>query len=267
MEEIKLNSGHTIPNLGFGVWKAPRGECQRAVLTALQVGYRHIDTASIYGNEEDVGKAIRESGVPRDEIFVTTKLWNSSHARAEIAFEESLKKLGLDYVDLYLIHFPVTKTRVAAYHELEKIQLSGRAKSIGVSNYMPAHLDELLTNCSVKPAVNQIELHPWLSQIELKEYCESRGIHIEAYSPLAHGEKVADVALLPIAKKYNKSIAQVLLRWSIQRGNIVLVKSVSENRIRENFNIFDFVLDDADMKFLNGLNEDLRTCWDPSKTP
>lgn len=266
MKKITLNNGQQIPQLGFGVWKAPAGECYKAVRTALEVGYRHIDTARIYGNEEDVGRAIRESGIDRGEIFVTTKLWNSDQAKAEKSFEDSLKRLGCEYIDLYLIHFPVTKTRKAAWGDLEKIAQGGHVRSIGVSNYMPRHLEELLAGCAIKPAVNQIELHPWLSQVELRDYCAKHGICVEAYSPLAHGQKVADVSLEPLAAKHGKSIAQILLRWSIQSGNIVLVKSVSPNRIAENFAVFDFELSASDMQLLDGLDADLRTCWDPSKT-
>ncbi len=264
---VKLHDGHSIPCLGFGVWKASSGDCYNAVRTALDAGYRHIDTARIYGNEEDVGRAIKDSGIPRSEIFVTTKLWNSDQAKAAMAFDDSLARLGLDYVDLYLVHFPVTKTRLAAYAELEKIHASGKARSIGVSNNMPAHLDELLKVAKIKPVVNQIELHPWLAQKELKAYCESREIRIQAYSPLAHGQKTGDVSLQPVAAKHGKSIAQVLLRWSVQKGNIVLVKSVSPQRILENFSIFDFELDTADLNLIDGLDENLRTCWDPSGTP
>lgn len=267
LPSIEFHNGQTIPQLGFGVWKAGEGECYSAVRSALEVGYRHIDTARIYGNEEDVGRAIKDSGVPREQIFVTTKLWNSDQPKAQSAFDESLARLGLDYIDLYLIHFPVTKSRVQAWKELEKIKASGRAKSIGVSNYMQRHLDELFAASEIKPVVNQIELHPWLSQQPLKAYCESRYIHIEAYSPLAHGQKVSDVSLKPMADKHGKTIAQVLLRWSVQKGNIVLVKSVSPKRIAENFGIFDFKLDDADMEKIDALNENLRTCWDPSNTP
>lgn len=264
---VTLHDGSSIPQLGFGVWKASSGDCYQAVKTALELGYRHIDTARIYGNEEDVGRAIMESGIPRSEIYVTTKLWNSDQARAQKAFNDSLARLGLDYVDLYLVHFPVTKTRMAAYAELEKIHASGKARSIGVSNYMPAHLDELLKVCTVKPVVNQIELHPWLAQKDLKAHCESNGIRIQAYSPLAHGQKTGDVSLKPVADKHGKSIAQVLLRWSIQKGNIVLVKSVSPHRIQENFAIFDFELDADDLKVIDALDSNLRTCWDPSATP
>lgn len=264
---ITLENGKKIPQLGFGVWKASSGDCYQAVKTALETGYRHIDTARIYGNEEDVGRAIKDSGIPRDEVFVTTKLWNSDQAKAQKAFDDSLARLGLDYVDLYLVHFPVTKTRAAAYAELEKIHASGKTRSIGVSNYMPAHLDELLATAKIKPVVNQIELHPWLAQKELKTYCESRGIKIQAYSPLAHGQKTGDESLKPVADKHGKSIAQVLLRWSIQKGNIVLVKSVSPARIAENFSIFDFELDADDLKVIDALDSNLRTCWDPSATP
>lgn len=256
-----------VPQLGFGVWKAAEGECYKAVRTALDTGYRHIDTARIYGNEEDVGRAIKDSGIAREQIYVTTKLWNSDQPKAEQAFETSLGRLGLDYIDLYLVHFPVTKSRAQAWQAMEKIYASGKARSVGVSNYMPRHLDELLAASQLKPVVNQIELHPWLSQQELKQYCESRGIRIEAYSPLAHGQKVGDESLKPLADKYGKSVAQVLLRWSIQKGNIVLVKSVSPQRIAENYAIFDFEIDSGDMAKLDSLNENLRTCWDPSNTP
>jgi diketogulonate reductase-like aldo/keto reductase len=265
--KIALHDKSEIPQLGFGVWKAGEGECYKAVRTALDAGFRHVDTARIYGNEEDVGRAIRDSGIARNEIFVTTKLWNTDQVRVPSAFDGSLARLDLEYIDLYLIHFPVTKSRAAAWEALETIHATGKARSIGVSNYMPKHLDELLATAKVKPVVNQIELHPWLSQLQLKSYCESRDIRIEAYSPLAHGQKVEDVALKPLAAKYGKSVAQILLRWSIQKGNIVLVKSVSPNRIAENFAIFDFEIDATDVALIDGLNENLRTCWDPSATP
>jgi len=267
MQKLTLSDGKVIPQLGFGVWKAGKGECYNAVRTALDVGYRHIDTARIYGNEEEVGRAIKDSGIAREEIFVMTKLWNSDQAKPEAAFADSLKRLGGGYVDLYLVHFPVTATRRAAYQGLEKIHATGAARSIGVSNYMPRHLDELLAECSVKPVVNQIELHPWLAQAELNACCSKHTITIEAYSPLAHGQKTGDASLAPIASKYKKSIAQVLLRWSIQKGNVVLVKSVSTQRIAENYAIFDFELADDDVKFLDSLDSGLRTCWDPSATP
>ncbi|HNJ65461.1 MAG TPA: aldo/keto reductase [Turneriella sp.] len=265
--QITLHNGQKIPQLGFGVWKAAEGECYKAVRTALEVGYRHIDTARIYGNEEDVGRAIRDSGIAREEIYVTTKLWNSDQPKAQKAFDDSLARLGLDYIDLYLVHFPVTKSRAQAWKDMEQILASGKTRSVGVSNYMQRHLDELLAASSLKPVVNQVELHPWLSQQELKQHCESRGIRIEAYSPLAHGQKVGDLSLKPMADKYGKSVAQLILRWSIQKGNIVLVKSVSPQRIAENFVIFDFEIDGSDMTKLDSLNENLRTCWDPSNTP
>ncbi|HNA78945.1 MAG TPA: aldo/keto reductase [Turneriella sp.] len=265
--QITLHNGQKIPQLGFGVWKAAEGECYKAVRTALEVGYRHIDTARIYGNEEDVGRAIRDSKIPREEIYVTTKLWNSDQPKAQKAFDDSLARLGLDYIDLYLVHFPVTKSRAQAWKDMEHILASGKTRSVGVSNYMQRHLDELLAASSLKPVVNQVELHPWLSQQELKQHCESRGIRIEAYSPLAHGQKVGDLSLKPMADKYGKSVAQLILRWSIQKGNIVLVKSVSPQRIAENFAIFDFEISVQDMAKLDALDENLRTCWDPSNTP
>lgn len=265
--QIALHNGQKIPQLGFGVWKAAAGECYTAVRTALEVGYRHIDTARIYGNEEDVGRAIRDSKIPREEIYVTTKLWNSDQPKAIKAFDESLARLGLDYLDLYLVHFPVTKSRAQAWKDMEHILASGKTRSVGVSNYMPRHLDELLAASSLKPVVNQIELHPWLAQHELKHYCESRDIRIEAYSPLAHGQKVGDLSLKPLADAYGKTVAQLVLRWSIQKDNIVLVKSVSPQRIAENYAIFDFEISAQDMAKLDALDENLRTCWDPSNTP
>lgn len=265
--QLTLHNGQKIPQLGLGVWKAAAGDCYRAVRTALEVGYRHIDTARIYGNEEDVGRAVRDSGIAREEIYVTTKLWNSDQPKALRAFNDSLARLGLDYVDLYLVHFPVTKTRAQAWKDMEQILASGKTRSIGVSNYTPRHLDELLSASSVKPVVNQIELHPWLAQKELRHYCEARGILIEAYSPLAHGQKAEDLSLKPMADRYGKTVAQLLLRWSIQKGNIVLVKSVSPKRIAENIAIFDFEIDDTDMAKLDALDTNLRTCWDPSNTP
>ncbi len=264
---ITLNNGVKIPIFGLGTYKAKSGgETERAVLSALEVGYRHIDTAAIYGNEEDVGKALHKSEVPREEIFVTTKLWNRDHGyeSALNAFEKSLKRLKLDYVDLYLIHWPVEELRLETWKALEKIYKEGKARAIGVSNYMQWHLDELLPVAEFVPAVNQIEFSPYLYQKDLQQFCEERGIKIEAYSPLTKGKKLDDPRLKQIAQKYNKTTAQILLRWAVQKGTIVLAKSSKYERILENASIFDFEISQQDMKTLDQFDEGLRTGWDPS---
>lgn len=264
---IFLNNGLKIPLVGLGVWQATAGECYKAVRLALDEGYRHIDTAKIYGNEKEVGKAVKDSKIDRQDIFITTKLWNTDHEKAESVIDESLKNLVMDYVDMYLVHFPVTATRNKAWLSLQKIHKSGKVKSIGVSNYTIRHLKELLDSTEIIPAVNQIEFHPWLYQHELKSYCEASQIRVQAYSPLAHGEKVNDPALTQIAKKYNRSNAQILIRWSLQKENIVLPKSVNPDRIRENYQVFDFTISQEDVNLLDDFHVNLRTCWDPSKTP
>ena len=262
-----LNNGVEIPILGFGTYRAKRGgETVKAVKHALEVGYRHIDTAAIYGNEEDVGQAIRESGVPREDIFVTSKLWNTDHGadRAAQAFETSLKKLQLDYLDLYLIHWPVEEFRLETWKVLEDLYKEGRVRAIGVSNYMTWHLEELLKEATVIPQANQVEFSLYLNQQTLLSFCTSDNIAVEAYSPLTKGRKLNDPPLLEIAKKYNKSPAQILLRWGIQQGLIVLAKSVNPERIAQNAEIFDFEISPKDMTVLDSFNQDLRTGWDPS---
>lgn len=266
-EKITLNNGIKIPAIGLGVWKLAPEACYRAVRTALACGYRHIDTARIYGNEEAVGQAVRESGIDRQEIFVTTKLWNTDQKDPRGAFEKSLQKLGLDYIDLYLIHFPVSETRIAAYRAIEQMYHEKLTRSIGVSNFMIAHLKELLQQCDIPPAVNQFEFHPWLYQKELLDFCQQNNIVVEAYSPLAHGQKLQDHRLLDIAKSVGRTPAQVLIRWSLQKGCVVLPKSGNDDRIRENFQVWDFSLGADTMSALDSLNENLRTCWDPSGTP
>ena len=264
---LTLNDGQTIPALGLGVWKTPNGRhCEDAVLEALAAGYRHIDTAAIYGNEESVGAALRSSGVPREQIYITTKLWNDHHADPQRAFEGSLKRLGVDYVDLYLIHFPVPE-RNRSWTVLEAIHASGKARSIGVSNFTIRHLEELLKQTGTVPSVNQVEIHPFLRQQDLLDYCASKGILVEAYSPLTHGEKLGDRRLIEMGRRYSKSPAQVLIRWSLQMGMVVLPKSVKRERIEENAAVFDFHLSDDDMLLLKAMDEDLRTCWDPTDAP
>jgi diketogulonate reductase-like aldo/keto reductase len=264
---IPLNDGHAIPVLGLGVWQAPPGRVTReAVRYALQLGYRHVDTARIYGNEGDVGQALRESGVPREEVFVVTKLWNQDHglARARRAFEDSLVVLGLDYVDLFLIHWPVERRRLESWKALEEFKREGRARSIGVSNYTVRHLDELLCAAEIPPAVNQVEFHPFLVQNELLAHCREHGIVLTAYSPLAHGEGLGDPTLAAIAARHGKTAAQVMIRWAIQRGTSVIPKSTRRDRIHENALVFDFVLSADEMRQIDALDRGLRTCWDPT---
>ncbi len=268
MEYKKLNNNLKIPLLGFGTWQLkPIFEAPQAVAAALEVGYRHIDTAHIYFNEGSVGKAIKESGIEREDIFLVSKLWNFDHNKVEQAYEKSLKKLGVDYLDLYLMHFPVTKTRISAYKDMEKIYKEKRVKSIGVSNFTIDHLKELMSQTEIVPVVNQVEFHPFLYQKDLLEFCNKHGIALEAYSPLSHGKRLDDTTLETIAKKHNKSVAQVMIKWSLQHGNIVIPKSRNLGRIKQNFEVFDFKLNDQEMTSINNLNEDYRTCWDPTKTP
>ncbi|EMK08534.1 MULTISPECIES: aldo/keto reductase [Leptospira] len=267
-QTVTLNNGISMPILGLGVWKTKSGkECKEAVLNALEAGYRHIDTARIYDNEEDVGQAIRESGIPRKEIFITTKLWNADQGpdKTRKALENSLDKLGIDFVDLYLIHFPVTSKRMDSWKELEKVYHDKLCKAIGVSNYTITHLGELLKDSQITPAVNQVEFHPFLNQIHLLEYCKKHKIQLEAYSPLAHGQKIEDPTISKIAQKYNKTPAQILIRWAIEQKIVVIPKSTQKKRIIENSKVFDFAISEEDMKILNSLDEDFRTCWDPSE--
>ena len=266
-QTITLNNGVKMPQLGLGVWKAAPAETIQAVKWALAAGYRHIDTAWIYGNETEVGQALRESDVNREDVFVTTKLWRDRHGDPEPAFQESLYRLGLEYVDLYLSHFPAKDTRIPAYKSLEKILASGRAKAIGVSNYTIRHLQELLHQTDVVPAVNQVEIHPFLAQPELVAFCHERQIRIEAYSPLAHAKRLEDPTLVELAQKYQKSPAQVMIRWCVQQGFVVIPKSVKQHRIVENSQVFDFEIASADMQRLDQLDCDFRTCWDPTDAP
>jgi diketogulonate reductase-like aldo/keto reductase len=269
---LPLNDGRTIPRLGFGVWQLRSGPaCEAAVTTALEAGYRHIDTASAYGNEESVGAAIRKCGMPRQDIFVTTKLWNTEHGNPERALEKSLRKLNFDYVDLYLIHYPVRERR-ESWRALAKLRAAGKARSIGVSNFTIRHLNELLAGSETIPSVNQVEFHPYLYQRELADFCTGKGIIVEAYSPLTHGIRLNDRKLVELAKKYSssglaKSTAQLLIRWALQHGLVVIPKSGNRKRILENADVFNFEIAREDMQILDGFNEDLRTCWDPTDTP
>ncbi len=248
-----------MPVLGLGVFRSGEKTYQ-AVRDALDFGYRHIDTAMIYENEQDVGKAIKDSGVPREEIFVTTKLWNDDMRakRVEKAFEESLKKLSMEYVDLYLIHWPVKDEFVNSYKVMEKIYAKGKAKAIGVSNFQPHHLQTLIKKCDIVPAVNQIEIHPYLTNEEVVQFCKSKNIAPEAWSPIAKGKILDDPKLLSLANKYNKTVAQIAIKWHLQRGLIVIPKSVNKSRILENSQVFDFELNPEDMKLISSLNKNIR---------
>jgi diketogulonate reductase-like aldo/keto reductase len=290
--KLTLNDGHLMPQLGLGVWQSRAGAmCETAVLAALEAGYRHIDTAALYGNEESVGAAIRKSGIAREQIFVTTKLWNSDHGNPERALDTSLRKLKFDYVDLYLIHYPVRQRR-QSWRALETLRANGKARSIGVSNFTIRHLTELLAETKTVPAVNQVEFHPYLYQHDLLDFCSERTIVLEAYSPLTKGARLKDPKLVAIAKKYSqaetervtfqsrlplvdrlsgrpetKSTAQILIRWALQHGLAVIPKSADRGRIFENADVFDFEITAEDMQILNRFNENLRTCWDPTDAP
>ncbi|MFJ2441458.1 aldo/keto reductase [Streptomyces sp. NPDC087658] len=266
---LTLNNGIKMPQLGYGVWQVPDDEAAQAVGAALEAGYRSIDTAAIYGNEEGTGKAIAASGIAREELFVTTKLWNSEQGydSALRAFDVSLAKLGLDHVDLYLIHWPrpAADTYVDTYKAFEKILSEGRARSIGVSNFLPEHLERLFGETSVVPAVNQIELHPQLQQAESRAFHARHSIATEAWSPLGQGKGLLEVpTVVAIARKHERTPAQVVLRWHLQLGNVVIPKSVTPARIRENIEVFDFELDADDLAAFTALDEGKRIGPDPA---
>ncbi|MEU3482838.1 aldo/keto reductase [Streptomyces sp. NPDC033754] len=259
-----------MPQLGFGVWQVPDDEAATAVSTALEAGYRSIDTAAIYQNERGTGQAVAASGIPREELFVTTKLWNSEQGYDATmrAFDASLDKLGLDHVDLYLIHWPLPEkdAYVDTYRAFEKIHADGRARAIGVSNFLPEHLERLIGETSVVPAVNQIELHPQLQQTASREAHARHGIATEAWSPLGQGKGLLEVpAIVAIARKHERTPAQVVLRWHLQLGNVVIPKSVTPSRIRENIDVFDFTLDPEDLAAIAALDENRRIGPDPAE--
>lgn len=265
---VTLHNGVKMPYFGLGVYKVENGrEVVQTVKTALKVGYRAIDTAAFYENEEGVGQAIRESGIPRDELFITTKVWNTDHGYEKTlkAFDTSLKKLGLDYLDLYLIHWPGKDKYVDTWHALEKLYKDGKVRAIGVSNFKIHHLQTLMEQSEEKPVINQIELHPYLTQKDTLAFCKENGIAVEAWSPLGRGRLLDDPTLVEIGKKYGKTAAQVTLRWHLQNDVIVIPKSVTPSRIKENSDIFDFELTPEDMERIDALNKNARTGKDPDE--
>ena len=266
---VQMNDGRSIPVIGFGVWQVPDDVVVDATLKALEVGYRHIDTAYLYLNERGVGEALRRSGLDRDEVFVTTKVWNTDHGYDETlrAFDKSTGLLGIDEVDLYLIHWPTPARDIYldSWRALIRLREEGRARSIGVSNFHEDHLRKIIDETGVIPAINQIELHPWLPQAQMRDVDARLGIKTEAWSPLGSGRLIDDPIINEIAAKYGKSSAQVMVRWSMQLGNIVLPKSVTPERIEQNIDVFDFELDDADMAAMASLETGRRTGPNPDE--
>lgn len=265
---VTLHNGVQMPRLGLGVFKVQDGaEVISSVKYAIEYGYRSIDTAAAYGNEEGVGQAVKESGIPRDQLFITTKLWNSEQGydTTLAAFEKSMSKLGLDYLDLYLIHWPVPAKGkyIETWRAFEKLYQDGRVRAIGVSNFQTHHLQDILDQCDIKPMVNQVEYHPKLTQRKLHDFCKTHAIQLEAWSPLMQGKLLDEPTLASMAKKYNKSNAQIILRWDVQNEVVTIPKSVKPHRIKENADIFDFELTAEDMQKIDALNEDLRVGSDP----
>ncbi|WP_306366384.1 aldo/keto reductase [Nocardiopsis sp. CC223A] len=270
MQYVTLNNGTRMPQLGFGVWQIPDDQAQASVETALEVGYRSIDTARLYDNEAGTGRALAASGLPREELFVTTKLWNDDQGadKALRAFDASLERLGLDYVDLYLIHWPVPAqdAYIDTWKVLERIAAEGRAKAVGVSNFSEKTLARLLENTDLVPAVNQIELHPYFSQKSMRGLNAAHGIHTEAWSPLGQGKGLLEEPVLAeVGAKYGKSAAQVVLRWQLQIGNVVIPKSATPSRIAENFDVFDFALEGDDLDRIGSLDRGGRIGPDPDE--
>ncbi|MCW2537784.1 MAG: dkgA [Modestobacter sp.] len=265
---ITLNNGVEIPQLGFGVFQIKPEDTRQATLAALEVGYRHIDTAEMYGNEKEVGQAVRDSGIDRGEIFVTSKLNNGFHdpADALTAFDRSLADLGFDYLDLFLVHWPlpgIDVDYVETWKSMEEIYRSGRAKAIGVSNFKEHHLRRLFGATEIRPAVNQVELHPYLAQDDLRAFDAEHEIATEAWSPIAQGKVLDDPAIVRVAERVGRTPAQVTLRWHVQRGDIVFPKSVTRSRVEENFALFDFELSEDDMREITALDRNERTGPDP----
>jgi len=267
---ITLADGNKIPQVGLGLWKVKdQAEFNRSVEAAIAAGYRHFDTAQAYGNEHFLGEALQKSNLKREDVWITTKIAvpHFGHDHALKTFEDSLQNLRTDYVDLLLLHFPVSLVRQKTWRALEELQAAGKVKSIGVSNYTIKHLEEMAGYAQKMPVINQVELHVFLQQPELAQYCKEHNIALEAYSPLAHAKDMDEPVISKIAEKHGKTYAQVMLRWCIERGFIVLPKSVTPERVQANADIFDFQLDDDDLRQLAKLDKDLRTCWDPTNIP
>jgi diketogulonate reductase-like aldo/keto reductase len=264
---VKLHNGIDMPVFGLGTWTLKGHECIQAVTWAIELGYRLIDTAALYGNEREIGKAIEDSKIPRADLFITSKVWNSDQGYDNTlnAFEKSLNRLKLSYLDLYLIHWPVSGLRNDTWRALEKIYESGRVKAIGVSNFTIRHIDELLSKTSITPMVNQVEFSPFLYQKKLLEYCNSKNIQLEAYSPLTRGRKFNDSILQSISLKYNKSVPQILIRWGLQHKIVEIPKSSNKQHLKENADVFDFELVTSEMNQIDALNEDLRIVDDPNQ--
>jgi 2,5-diketo-D-gluconate reductase A len=264
---VPLNDGNSIPTLGFGVFKVPPADTEQAVSTALQAGYRHIDTAAMYGNERETGRAVAASGVPRDELYLVTKLWNSEQGYDSTlaAFDASMERLGIDYLNLYLVHWPMPKANkfVDTFKAFAHLRDQGRIRSIGVSNFEPEHLAVLVDATGIVPAVNQVELHPRLPQNEVREVHARLGIATEAWGPLGQGSLLTDAAVTAVAEDVRRTPAQVLIRWHIQLGNIVIPKSVNPQRIASNFDVFDFELSEKDMATISALDDGNRLGPDP----
>lgn len=264
---LRLNDGVAIPRFGLGVYRTPSGATTvKAVLAAIEAGYRYVDTAALYKNEESVGEAVRQSGLPREEVFVSTKLWNADHGYEEArrACRESVDRLGLDYIDLYLIHWPVPEGRRDSWRALEELKEEGLCRSIGVSNYTIRHMTEILNTGRTPPSVNQVEFSPFLYQRDLLAFCHGRGVRIEAYSPLTKGRRLDDPVLIRIGSETGRTPAQVLIRWALQHDLVVIPKSQDPGRICENAEAFEFALSAEQMTHLDGLDEGYHTSWDPS---
>ena len=273
---FKLNNGVEMPWVGYGTYKTPVEETESVVSEALEIGYRHIDTAAFYQNEKGVGQAVRKSGISREEIFVTSKVWNSNrgYEKTKKAFEDTMRELDMDYLDLYLIHWPANRKQYGdkaksinaeTWRAMEELYMEGRIKAIGLSNFLPHHIDELLETAKIKPMVNQIELHPGWLQPEVVEYCHRNDIVVEAWSPLGRNTILNNETLLDIANKYGKSVAQICLRWVLQHNVVPLPKSVTPSRIKMNTEIFDFILDEKDMRVIDSLRDIGGRCAQPDE--
>lgn len=266
-KDLVLNNGVEIPRIGFGTYKMHGYELEKALEKAFEAGYRHIDTAALYGNEEEIGNVLKNTGLKREDIFITTKVWNDDQGydNTMAAIDVSLDKLQTDFVDLYLVHWPIPEKREATWEAMIQIYDDRKARSIGVSNYTIKHIEELMKKSPITPVVNQIEITPFLYQKELAEKCESYDIKIQAHSPLVRGTRLNNPILKEIAEQYGKSTAQVLIRWSLEKGFIVLPKSANPERIQQNINVFDFELSTADIAYIDALDNNMRISWDPTE--